>query len=173
MEAIESARFAHSDGMGAYTCFMSVRLLEMRRVLKESGRSSCTVTTRPDSGNAASAYLRVKVNVFEPAGPKMSRSEMYDHLLDQYGPQCRGCDRMFDDPRYLELDHNTPRSDGGLNHVSNRILLCGPCNRLKSNTLTLSGLRKKNKQNYVAESESRKLREIADRRRQNPGVFDK
>lgn len=37
MEAIESARYAHSDGMGAYMCFMSVRLLEMRRILREDG----------------------------------------------------------------------------------------------------------------------------------------
>ena len=54
-------------------------------------------------------------------------------------------DPPFNNPRYLELDHNTPRSDGGLNHISNRILLCGPCNRLKSNTYTLSGLRRENK----------------------------
>ena len=37
MEAIESARYAHSDGMGAYMCFMAVRLLAMRRVLKPTG----------------------------------------------------------------------------------------------------------------------------------------
>ena len=37
IEAIESARYAHSDGMGAYLCFMAVRLLEMRRVLKPTG----------------------------------------------------------------------------------------------------------------------------------------
>lgn len=37
MEAIESARYAHSDGMGTYMCFMAVRLLEMRRVLKSAG----------------------------------------------------------------------------------------------------------------------------------------
>lgn len=37
MEAIESARYAHSDGMGAFMCFMAVRLLEMRRLLKPSG----------------------------------------------------------------------------------------------------------------------------------------
>ena len=37
MEAIESARYAHSDGMGAFMCFMAVRLLEMRRVLKPTG----------------------------------------------------------------------------------------------------------------------------------------
>ena len=58
-----------------------------------------------------------------------------------------------DDPRHLDLDHNTPRSDGGINHISNRILLCGPCYRLKSNTLTLTGLRRKNKKlGYTAGS---------------------
>ena len=37
MEAIESARYAHSDGMGAFMCFMAVRLMEMRRVLRQDG----------------------------------------------------------------------------------------------------------------------------------------
>ena len=37
MEAINSARNAHSDGMGAYLCFMAVRLLAMHRVLKTTG----------------------------------------------------------------------------------------------------------------------------------------
>ena len=37
MEAIESARYAHSDGMGAFMCFMAVRLLETRRVLRPAG----------------------------------------------------------------------------------------------------------------------------------------
>ncbi len=100
---------------------------------------------RTDDGEEAAPFLRVKVRVKEPEGPRWTRAEMYEHLLEQNGPRCQGCDRTFDDPRYLELDHNTPRSDGGLNHISNRILLCGPCNRLKSNTYTLSGLRRENR----------------------------
>ena len=101
--------------------------------------------TRTDDGEEAAPFLRVKQRVKEPEGARWTRSQMYEHLLDQHGPRCQGCDRVFDDPRYLELDHNTPRSDGGLNHISNRILLCGPCNRLKSNTYTLSGLRRENR----------------------------
>ena len=101
---------------------------------------------RTDDGDEAAPFLRVKEQVDEP-GRKMSRVEMYEFLLTQHGSKCQGCDRAFDDPRYLELDHNTPRSDGGLNHISNRILLCGPCNRVKSNTSTLSGLRKINAKN--------------------------
>ena len=99
---------------------------------------------RTDDGEAAAPFLRVKERIEEPEGPKMSRAGMYEFLLMQHGAKCQGCNRAFDDPRYLELDHNTPRSDGGLNHISNRILLCGPCNRLKSNTYTLSGLRREN-----------------------------
>ena len=100
---------------------------------------------RTDDGDTGAPFLRVKERIREPEGRKMSRAEMYEFLLTQHGSKCQGCDRIFDDPRYLDLDHNTPRSDGGINHVSNRILLCGPCNRLKSNTFTLSGLRRENK----------------------------
>ncbi|MCY4144767.1 MAG: HNH endonuclease [Gammaproteobacteria bacterium] len=100
---------------------------------------------RTDDESTASPFLRVKESVKEPEGQRMSRAQMYEFLLAQNGSKCQGCDREFDDQRYLELDHNTPRSDGGWNHISNRILLCGPCNRLKSNTYTLSGLRRQNK----------------------------
>ncbi len=100
---------------------------------------------RTDDGETSAPYLRVKQRVKEPDGPRWTRKETYDHLLDQNGSRCMGCDRTFDDPRYLELDHNIPRSDGGINHVTNRILLCGPCNKLKSNIYTLSGLRRENK----------------------------
>lgn len=103
------------------------------------------IPERTDGGGVAAPFLRVKERIREPNGKRMSRAAMYDFLLTQKGSRCQGCDRTFDDPRYLELDHNTPRSDGGLNHISNRILLCGPCNRAKSNTYTLSGLRRLNK----------------------------
>ena len=102
---------------------------------------------RTDDGETSAPFLRVKQRVKEPDGPTWTRAQMYAHLLDQHGTRCMGCDRAFDDSRYLELDHNTPRSDGGINHVSNRILLCGPCNRAKSNMYTLSGLRRLNKKN--------------------------
>ena len=102
---------------------------------------------RTDGGMEAAPFIQVTERYAEPDGPRMSRSEMYEYLLAQYGQRCQGCDRGFDDARYLELDHNTPRSDGGLNHISNRLLLCGPCNRAKSNTLTLTGLQRLNRKN--------------------------
>ena len=100
---------------------------------------------RTDGGDAAAPVLKTKKKRSkEPPGPRMTRAEMIAILIEENGIVCAGCDREFDDPLYLELDHNTPRSDGGVNHISNRLLLCGPCNRIKSNTLTLSGLRKEN-----------------------------
>ena len=43
------------------------------------------------------------------------------------------------------------RRDGGINHISDRTLLCGPCNRLKTKAFTLSGLRRENKKRgYLA-----------------------
>ena len=75
----------------------------------------------------------------------------------------------------MELDHNTPRSDGGINHISNRILLCSPCNRLKSNTLTLTGLRRKNKKlGYMAGGgqENPVMKEIREVREKAQPLFD-
>ena len=106
---------------------------------------------RTDDGGESVPFLQVTERYAEPGGVRMTRAEMYDFLLAQHGSKCQGCDRTFDDQRYLELDHNTPRSDGGMNHITNRILLCSPCNRLKSNQYTLSGLRRQNqKLGYMA-----------------------
>ncbi len=100
---------------------------------------------RSDDDEVAAPAFKLKARRYEePPGPRMTRAEMKQTLIDDHGMACNGCDRQFDDPLYLELDHNTPRSDGGINHISNRVLLCGPCNRIKSNTLTLTGLRRRN-----------------------------
>lgn len=67
-------------------------------------------------------------------------------LYEKFGSQCWGCD--FQAPagdrgiKYLELDHISPRADGGSNQLTNRALLCGPCNKEKSDNLTLGALRR-------------------------------
>ena len=107
---------------------------------------------RTDDGGFAAPLLKTikKAQTNEP-GPKMSRKIMCGILLSENGTMCAGCDRMFDDSRYLELDHNIPRSSGGINHISNRVLLCGPCNKFKSNLHTLAWLRRENKKRgYMA-----------------------
>ena len=74
----------------------------------------------------------------------------FEYLIEQHGARCQGCDREFDDERYLQLDHNTPYRNGEINHISNRVLLCGPCNRLKGAVYTLTGLRRENaKHGYI------------------------
>ena len=77
---------------------------------------------RAYDGETATSYLRVKEKILEPQDKKMSRKEMLKILLKQKATKCQGCDRMFDNSRYLELDHNTPRDDGGL--TTSQIVYC-------------------------------------------------
>ena len=74
-----------------------------------------------------------------------------DILIDQYGVTCWGCNfspcRRPDggrDPRYLEIDHIRPQSNKGSSELYNIAILCPPCNRRKSNRLTLEQLRQMN-----------------------------
>ncbi len=130
------------------------RMEDNRQLLREPNPQINFITEPPertDDAEEAVPFLQVTERFKEPAGPRMTRQEMFDHLIAQNGQRCQGCDRAFDDPRYLQLDHNTPRADGGINHITNRVLLCGPCNMLKSNIYTLSGLRRENaKRGYMA-----------------------
>ena len=130
------------------------RMADNRQLLTDADPQIHYVTEPPvrtDDGQEAVPFLQVTVRYAEPEGLRMSRVETYDYQLAQHGSRCPGCDRTFDYPRYLELDHNTPRSDGGLNHITNRVLLCGPCNRLKGKIYTLSGLRRRNRRlGYMA-----------------------
>ena len=70
----------------------------------------------------------------------LSEQERKDLLLVRDGLRCQGCgwEPPYED--YLQLDHLRPRSNGGAHVVENRTLLCDPCNRLKSNKLTLAEL---------------------------------
>ena len=107
---------------------------------------STVAPVRSDEAETAAPVLKTKkLRVKEPPGPKMTRQQMVDTLIEESDMVCTGFDREFDDPLYLQLDHKTPRAEGGLNHISNRMLLCGPCNRIKSDKLTLNGLRAENR----------------------------
>ena len=80
--------------------------------------------------------------------PQFSRQEMFNILLEEWGIICWGCgfEPPNEDRRHFELDHNNPKGGGGSDELDNRAILCGPCNRAKSNILTLEGLRRQNKQ---------------------------
>ncbi|MDE2682523.1 MAG: DNA methyltransferase [Chloroflexota bacterium] len=79
---------------------------------------------------------------------RLSHAEMRDILASAQANGdsvvCAGCGIQLP-VRYMELDHREPRKDGGQNVITNRILLCGPCNGAKSANLTLSGLVRHNR----------------------------
>ena len=119
--------------------FRSGKPTQMERILNEIvfGRLA-------KQGESAKGLQRLRARQQEPPGPRMSTAQIKAKLIETDGLICQGCDRTFDDPRYLEVDHIVPRTDGGVDHISNRVLLCRPCNVLKSNKYTLSGLRREN-----------------------------
>ena len=80
----------------------------------------------------------------EPENP-LTHAEMHEILVNQFGLKCWGCNFIPPDKRYLHLDHIIPKTDGGTNHIDNRALLCQPCNTKKSNTMSLTALRRENK----------------------------
>ena len=92
--------------------------------------------TRTDDGETGAPFLRVKEQIREPEGQKMSRAEMYDFLLRNMARSVKASTACSTIPATLNWIITRRASDGGINHISNRILLCSPCNRLKSNTHT-------------------------------------
>lgn len=118
---------------------------ECKRMLDEDITFTDEPPERTDGREEESPIFDVPEKIIEPPGPKMSRAEMMETLIRRNGIVCAGCDREFPRSEYLQLDHNTPRADAGINHISNRILLCPPCNLRKSHRLTLSGLRERNR----------------------------
>ena len=78
----------------------------------------------------------------------------------------------------MELDHITPKSDRGENHILNRILLCRPCNGSKRDNLTLRGLMLENRKSGwmqdedLARQAQDKARDRAEWVRDNYGTAD-
>lgn len=58
--------------------------------------------------------------------------------------RCDGCDTFIENPRFFEVDHDVPVSKGGSDDMLNLVLICGPCNRTKSNKMTREELRTHN-----------------------------
>jgi site-specific DNA-methyltransferase (adenine-specific) len=67
--------------------------------------------------------------------------EIREQLEAADGRRCQGCGWAPPYLDYLQVDHKRPRSLGGKDDMENLTLLCDPCNRLKSNKLTLQELR--------------------------------
>ena len=113
----------------------------------QSWDRSIAVETEPpmrtdDGAEAAPELVLVSPT---PKGPRMTLRELRQRLSDEEGPYCQGCGwRPPNDLlEYLDVDHRQPKSREGKDSIRNRVLLCSPCNGVKSNKLTLAELRLK------------------------------
>jgi 5-methylcytosine-specific restriction endonuclease McrA len=101
--------------------------------LKETGAADVlqteswfSVTCRRISRELASRqapHLRYEID--------KNRTSIIAYLTERDGPGCIYCGTDFD----IQIDHRHPISRGGDNRLSNLQLLCGLCNRRKSNKL--------------------------------------
>lgn len=129
--------------------------------LKGTEKKRIVFTSQPPvkSSNGKKQPARFVTPERTASRPRHTNAQMKDILIQEYGLRCQGCYRTFDHPGYLDLDHINPRSQGGSNDIENRALLCGPCNRAKSNTKTLAGLRKDNRKAGLLHPDAPKAKE--------------
>ena len=116
-----------------------------RQLAKFEAHYETTAPVRTDDRDTAAPYLGPVYTSHDRS--VFTHKEMHAILIEQFGPICWGCDfdgSIYEErgPRYLELDHVNPKSSGGHDHLDNRALLCGPCNREKSDRQTLIQLRR-------------------------------
>ena len=97
---------------------------------------------RTDDGESA-PHLGPVYRRRQPA--TMTRAAMMAIITAQWGIRCWGCGFEPPSVEFFELDHIRPASEGGSNELENRAPLCGPCNKRKSNTMTLTALRRDNR----------------------------
>ena len=116
---------------------------------------------RTDEGEVAAPVLRLRLQRPREPWQRLSHAQIVEHLVEAQADNsispmvvCAGCGRVLE-CEFMELDHILPREDGGANDISNRILLCRPCNGRKSATLTLTGLFRENRCAGWMQSESR------------------
>ena len=120
------------------------------QLAKYDAHYSVNAPQRTDAGeNAAPQLGPVYPTILQP-WQRLNHDEMRGILRQaQVGATsdlvvCAGCGREMEAP-FMELDHITPKNDFGENYITNRILLCGPCNGRKKAHATLSGLYRENK----------------------------
>ena len=118
--------------------------------------------TRTDEGDAAPGFeLQFRVQRPAEAWQKLTHAEIRAILeeaqfLGGAHPGlvvCAGCGIALP-ARHFELDRVNPRAQGGENWITNRVLLCGPCNRRKRHELTLVGLQRENRREKNMENEN-------------------
>ena len=99
------------------------------------------VPKRTDDGKPAAPELTLVSS--QPKAPSLTARELRERLVLQDGLKCQGCGWIPHHADYLENDHNVPKAHGGRDDIRNRVLLCAPCNGVKSKKLTLAELRER------------------------------
>ncbi len=94
---------------------------------------------RTDGGDAVAPELVIVSR--KRNARRLPVREIRERLIISDGQRCQGCGWEPPYPDYLQVDHKKPRSLGGADDMGNLTLLCDPCNRFKSNKLTLTELR--------------------------------
>ena len=109
---------------------------------------STELPVRTDNEEVAAPYLPAPQRRASEAWQRLSHKEIVTHLeqaqAEGDGVTCGGCGRTLE-REFMQLDHITPRAGSGGNDITNRILLCQPCNGRKRDHLTLPGLLRENK----------------------------
>ena len=128
------------------------------------------IPRRTDKGETSVKYLEPKLEFQREPWEKLSRTDIVSHLADAQTDGdwviCGGCGRKLE-VEFMELDHIEPRASGGANDITNRILLCGPCNKKKRHKLTLVGLVDANLRDGWMSKESKQATKNAQTRAKN------
>ena len=120
------------------------------QLAKYDAHYSTDAPERTDTGETAAPQLGPVYTTTLQAWQRLNHNEMRGILRQaQAGGAsglvvCAGCGREMELP-FMVLDHVTPKSGFGENYITNRVLLCGPCNGRKKERATLPGLYQENK----------------------------
>ena len=102
-------------------------------------RTPTEAPVRTDDGKPAAPELILVAPT--RTGRRMPIREVRDKLIERDGQRCQGCGWKPEWSDYLQVDHRQPKTRNGKDEMDNYVLLCDPCNRKKSNKLTLWELR--------------------------------
>ena len=138
-----------------------------------------TPPQRTDDNEIAAPVLRLMLQRALEPWQRLRHGAIVEHLVEAQASQRsmgmgsdRGghmvvcaCGRVLE-REFMQLDHIQPRAEGGANDITNRILLCQPCNGRKGADFTLRGLVRRNKQDEWMQSEDRaKIAQASARQR--------
>ena len=124
------------------------KLTTARELVSDLGFTFTSDLPIPTEPPENAPYLQQIEGVPTRRRNRFTYAQMKAILIELFGPRCWGCAFVAPEDthshsvdRFLELDHVTPISGGGSHDLSNRALLCRPCNGDKSDTRTIVWLR--------------------------------